>query len=371
MRREALLMTVLALLLWGPGQTPSVGWAVQPAAVLLGSAETGQSSPSSNEAPQELHRVQGGHGFPFGEPGMRMVPSIQALAAVGERTIYAGSFGLGVFRSDDRGLSWKAVNKGLGDSFILSLATTTDGALYAGTVRGGVFRTMDGGQTWHVLNDGFKGLEVKSLLVTPEVVYAGTANGVFRLVKGETRWTVVTKGLDQTLVPSLAIAADGTLFAGTSGKGIMRFKDVGTEWKRTQQGLKDHEGLIENFIRVLTVGKDQAVYAGTFDGGVFRSNDGGDSWQPISRALPNDSIRGILAIEKGLFVATGRGVFKTVTQGRQWIPINQGLTQLSVQAMISDHQGALYVGTSAGVFRSDDEGATWVDINKGLEIQAP
>ena len=126
-----------------------------------------------------------------------------------------------------------------------------------------------------------------------------------------------------------------------------------------QHGLKDHEGMIENFIRILATDKEQEIYAGTFDGGVFRSGDGGSTWKPISRALPNDSIRGIVVIDDGLIVATGNGVFKTIDKGRQWMPFNKGLTNLSIQVMAGGGAGPLYVGTSSGVFRSDDGGESW------------
>jgi len=114
------------------------------------------------------------------------------------------------------------------------------------------------------------------------------------------------------------------------------------------------------------VDQDQSIFAGTFDGGVFRSADGGTTWRPISRALPNDSIRGIVLADQALIVATGHGIFKTVDKGRQWIPVNQGLTNLSIQVMIESGDGGLYAGTSSGVFRSDDR-LTWVAINQGLE----
>ncbi|MGH7255786.1 MAG: hypothetical protein ACREI3_08420, partial [Nitrospirales bacterium] len=196
----------------------------------------------------------------------------------------------------------------------------------------------------------------------------GTANGVYQLEAKGTRWVPVTEGLGQTLVPSLAMTKDGTLFAGTSGKGIMRYRIKDAAWKRMERGLRDHEGLIENFVRVLAVDKEQAVYAGTFDGGVFRSTDLGESWRPISRALPNDSIRGIVPSEKALYVATGRGVFKTATKGKtwKWVALNEGLTQLSVQTFIQDEAGRLYVGTTSGVFRSDDEGVNWSETSTGL-----
>jgi photosystem II stability/assembly factor-like uncharacterized protein len=292
--------------------------------------------------------------------------SVQALTTVGHDTLYAGSFGHGIFRSQDRGATWARAGAGVTDPFILSLATGPDGTLYAGTFRGGVFRSRDEGKTWQPINGGLKRFEVKALLVAGEEIYAGTGDGVYRLNAAGDRWSVVTTGLDDILVHSLARAADGTLFAGTSGKGILRFKQEAPGWVRMRHGLKDHEGMVENFIRVLVIDQEQGLFAGTFDGGVFRSADGGATWRPISRALPNDSIRGIVLSEHGLVVATGNGIFKTVDKGRQWTPVNQGLTNLSIQVLIGSGTGGLYAGTSSGVFRSDD-GRTWVAVNQGLE----
>jgi photosystem II stability/assembly factor-like uncharacterized protein len=293
--------------------------------------------------------------------------SIQALTLVGSDVLYAGSFGFGLFRSGDRGATWNKSGEGVNDPFILSLATARDGTIYAGTFREGVFRSTDEGKTWHPVNAGLKRKEVKALLAVADHVYAGTGDGVYRLHAGEDRWTVVTTGLDEILVHALAQSADGTLYAGTSGKGVLRFKANSNGWVRLPHGLKDHEGMIENFIRVLTIDPEGGIYAGTFDGGVFRSQDGGGTWRPISRALPNDSIRGIVFNSRGLFVATGHGIFKSIDKGRQWVPLNKGLTSMAVQVLVESPTGSLYAGTNAGAFRSDDDGQSWSAINQGLE----
>ncbi|MEO6202324.1 MAG: hypothetical protein ABIU05_11040, partial [Nitrospirales bacterium] len=40
-------------------------------------------------------------------------PSIQTLVVTPDGVVYAGSFGMGLFRSQDKGKSWEAVNRGL------------------------------------------------------------------------------------------------------------------------------------------------------------------------------------------------------------------------------------------------------------------
>ena len=300
-------------------------------------------------------------------PSIPMGLSIQALTAVGSDTVFAGSFGMGVFRSEDRGESWAPASQGLTDPFILSLEASRDGSLYAGTVRGGVFRSRDGGKTWEGINRGLKRLQIKALLASKGTVYAGTGDGVYRRDVGTDRWASVTTGLEDVLVHCLALADDGTLYAGTSGKGVMQYRRNSSAWTSITQGLKDHEGLRENFIRVLALDAAQSIYVGTFDGGVFRSVDRGETWRPFSRALPNDSIRGIVVKKESVVVGTGRGVFKTLHHGREWMPINEGLTELSVQALIGSPHGSLYAGTNAGAFRIDGNARSWESINRGME----
>lgn len=304
------------------------------------------------------------------DPTLKPALSIGAISAGKGDLVVAGSFGMGIFRSENRGGKWDAANEGLTDKFILCLTTGPDGTVYAGTLRGGVFRSKDQGRTWQVLNNGLTRMQVKALMLAGNELYAGTGGGVYRMTVGEDRWREVTTGLEEILVHTLAMGPDKVLFAGTSGKGVMRYnpKDPhGQGWSRMTDGLVDHEGMRENFIRVLTLRNKEALYAGTFDGGVFRSGDGGRSWRPISRALPNDSIRGIVADEHGLFVATGRGIFKSMDEGKQWMPINQGLTELAIQVLTMSPDGVLYAGTSSGIFRSENRGDLWTGINEGLE----
>lgn len=310
------------------------------------------------------------HGKSSGGLVEAFAPSIQTLALTDDGILYAGSFGMGVFKSEDSGRSWRMVNSGLTDPFLLCLEVDEKGWVYAGTVRGGVFRTINAGQKWEPINKGLKRAEVRSLLATPIGIFAGTGRGIFKWKESEGGWEILSKDLDQLLVPSLVMLDSHTLLAATSGKGLFGYDFQGSEpvkWGRPSSELIDpKERLPHRYIRVVAVGPSQHIYLGTQDGGIFRSTDRGVSWHTLSRTLPNDSIRSIVSHDKGIFVATGRGVFKLGEHDQRWMPVNTGLTELAIQTLIVSAQGVFYAGTSSGAFRSDDSGVQWVNVSEGL-----
>ncbi|MEC4673572.1 MAG: hypothetical protein VST68_05245 [Nitrospirota bacterium] len=316
--------------------------------------------------------AQQGHPNPFTRPD-GFAPSIQALVTTDKGLLYAGSFGMGMFLSGDQGATWESVNSGLDDKFILCLASDPRGIVYTGTVRGGIFRTKEDGKTWESINKGLKRVEVKSLLADTRGIYAGTGRGVYKWDESGKQWIVAANGLDQTLVSSLVMLDNQRLFAGTAGKGLLSLdttKPGRAVWERIDDRFVDpKEHLIHNHIRIVAVGPNQHIYAGTQNGGLYRSQDLGKSWDSIGRSLPNDSIRSIVPTNLGLFVGTGRGVFKSTLRDRKWAGFNSGLTELAIQVLTVSDQGDLYVGTSAGAFRSGDHGNHWENISGGLGIQ--
>ena len=312
------------------------------------------------------------HSNPFGHEGA-FAPSIQALATTKEGTVYAGSFGLGVFVSHDHGDTWKTINVGLGDRFILSLAVDQKGIVYAGTVRGGIFRTKEDGMSWEAISQGLKRVEVKSLLAHSRGIYAGTGRGVYQWHETDQTWVVMADGLDQILVSSMVMMDNQRLFVGTAGKGVLWLdttKPGTATWQRVKSQFVDaKERLRHNHIRILAKNRDNTLFVGTQDGGIYHSVDRGKSWQAFGRSLPNDSIRGIVPTNAGVFVATGRGVYTTSLPKAKWTSVNTGLTQRAVQVMIMTPQGDLFAGTSAGAFRSQDRGQHWVNVSEGFGTQ--
>ncbi|MEI6205239.1 MAG: FG-GAP-like repeat-containing protein [Desulfuromonadales bacterium] len=150
------------------------------------------------------------------------------------QTLYAGTWGGGVFKSTNGGSSWSAINSGLTKSTINALAIdpSTPQTVYAGTWGGGVFKSTNGGSSWSAVNSGLTNSNVSSLALdpsTPQTVYAGTSGGgVFKSTNGGSSWSAVNSGLTNSYVRSLAIdpSTPQTVYAGTNGASV--FKTIDT-----------------------------------------------------------------------------------------------------------------------------------------------
>lgn len=172
--------------------------------------------------------TNGGHSWAAANAGIAPA-SIEDLAVdpANPATLYAGIggcsfscfFPAGVFKSIDGGASWTAVNAGISDLQIASLAVDPSNAdiLYAGTHLNGVFKSIDAGSSWGVANPAFlttsfaiEHLPVIIDPVHPEIVYVGTARGVFKSTDSGMNWSGANGGFPaKTGVFALAIAGMG------------------------------------------------------------------------------------------------------------------------------------------------------------------
>lgn len=187
-------------------------------------------------------------------------------------TIYAGTLGGGVFRSDDRGAGWTATNSGLTSTDVRSLAIDplTPSVLYAATSGGGVFRSTDRGGNWAQVSNGLASLYVLAMAIdplTPSTLYAATAGGVFRTLDRGATWTPASSGISSTDVRCLAVdpVVPTTLYAATS-RGVFLSSDQGMSWISMNSGL----GNLNACALVIDPTNPAAIYVGTRGAGVFR-----------------------------------------------------------------------------------------------------
>lgn len=204
-----------------------------------------------------------------------------ATASGAENVIYVAGPGIGVWRSEDEGRSWIALNDGLPGTAVTSFSVhaAQSGTIYAVVEAEGIYRSEDAGVGWTRMDAG-PGADIREFLHSgmegsmqtgwlfaateegvrrsmdcfcgwrptgelpggpvydvaydprqPERVYAATAGGLFASEDGGETWTR-TSG-DGPAVIVLAVDPSGTLYAATNEGALLRSADLGRSWART------------------------------------------------------------------------------------------------------------------------------------------
>ena len=83
---------------------------------------------------------------------------------------------------------WTSIGPEGGNVSALAIDPATPATLYAGTWGGGVFKSTNGGANWSAVNTGLTNTDVRALAIdpdTPATLYAGTwGGGVFSIQQG-------------------------------------------------------------------------------------------------------------------------------------------------------------------------------------------
>ncbi|MCX7874526.1 MAG: choice-of-anchor A family protein [Melioribacteraceae bacterium] len=183
-----------------------------------------------------------------------------------DKTLFAATE-KGVYQYD--GSNWTITN--LKETDVRAIASNGN-KLYAGTWGKGVYVSEDKGKTWTELNENLSNKAVQTIAVNKNGdLFAGTAGGgVFKIFNGENRWYQYNVGNNQ--ITSIAITNE-SIVASTYGGGVYTSNDNGSNWQRT--------ALTQNYIYSSTVDKNGKLYLSSWTSGVFTSEDKGSNWQPL------------------------------------------------------------------------------------------
>ena len=267
-------------------------------------------------------------------------------------TLFAGSFGGGVFLSSNDGDNWSSGRNNLNGN-VYSLAVF-GGYVFAGTDNY-VYKTTDNGSYWAQIDDGLASNWSVALYAYGSTLYAAGSGGVFVLDNtgsGFTRISDQWGELQHVVINNMIIVPNSGggnpyIFIGCAN-GIYRSGNNGQSWSTVTNGLTDLAINTFEYIPDFSGTGNLNLYAGTNGGGgVFRSTDYGSSWKQVNKGLgitPNMVVYAFARNGPDLFVSTGGGIFLSRDYGDNWFHVDDGF-DASARSLLVTNASKLVAGT--------------------------
>lgn len=300
-----------------------------------------------------------------------------------DATVFA-SFGGGLYRSSDGGISWTFVQHGGFDDIIVSPEFTSDQTIFIGSYRG-LYRSTDGGVSLNRIDSGFANTNISEVALSPSftfdrTVFASSRRGVYKSVDAGNSWTRIDNGFSSVYIESLAassnFASDQTLFAGSWSGMIYKSVDGGRSWAESATGIigSDFDTDVSDIAISPSFTFDQTLFAAMGPHGVFRSMDGGGTWALVVEINAGAiAVSPNYALDRTVFAgAAATRMIKSTDGGNTWsdssngIPEDEWLNAISISPNYASDQTLFAAGSRAGVLKSTDGGAFWSRIDNGF-----
>lgn len=297
----------------------------------------------------------------------------------GEVLMARSSFsGMGVFRSDDGGDSWRHLGLAATHHIARVLVHPDDpdtvwvaaiGHLFSSNPERGVYRSDDGGATWQrtlFVDESTGAIDLVADPTDPDVLYAAM-------------WERSRRAWGHT--------------ASGPGSGIYRSEDGGRTWRQMRGGFPDHDR-VGRVALAVAPSRPSTLYALVDDhtelppdedgrrpprGRVYRSDDAGDSWREVSEQnIPAGYDFCIIAVDPddpetvmvpgqvfwisedggATFRELGGRVVHLLDHDARVLHLDQH--ELWIDPADGDH---MIVGNDGGVYVTRDRGANWLHLN--------
>ena len=311
--------------------------------------------------------------------GLHADHHVAAFALNDVNTVYTSNDG-GIYRSDDKGATFKKMSHGLIITQYNDIGAWSkiSNVLGGGTQDNGTNMTT-GGLTYKKVfgwDGGYFVIDHND----PRTMYAEHQNtDIYKSTDGGANWTQKVGGLSGgnpwvgviTMDPSNS----SKLYTGTNK--VFRSTDaLATNWVASSQNI----GGEVTSIAVAKADGDR-VYAGSSGGNILRSDDGGvtNPWlDKTEPTFPNRAMTDVVvddADKNRVFVSfagasggVSNNVWRSTNGGDAWTDISGDLPNISINALALDpnDSNTYYVGTDAGVYRTSDGGTTWDAYDNGL-----
>ncbi|MCB9919283.1 MAG: hypothetical protein H6832_12850 [Planctomycetes bacterium] len=343
-------------------------------------------------------------------------------------TWFVGGADGGVFRTDDAGVTWRAIGDAIPTTATGALCVHPgdDNTIWVGTGEAnfahhsryglGIAKTVDGGVSWVVYGSNeFAGRCIARICVDPKnpaKLFAASTPaggflparsaarehplrngpvGVFRSLDGGEHWTQLAGGLPTGIAatdlvidpanPTTLYAAIGDIF-GNANNGIYKTTDGGASWSKLGGGLPSGTaGRVSLAIcasrpqRLVAIFVNPASSSGgsATTQGVYLTDDSGATWSAKTAAGSFQSTYGwylsVAAIHPtapDTCYTGGLSLRRSTNGGASFSTITP--PHVDLHALEFDAAGRLVCGNDGGVHVSSNLGSSWLARNDGLGL---
>ncbi|PSF38656.1 hypothetical protein C7H19_03885 [Aphanothece hegewaldii CCALA 016] len=296
-----------------------------------------------------------------------------------------------LFKSEDRGRSWKRIEEGLDNQYNLSslaISAQSPENLFLSSFGDGVYRSKNSGETWDKVTQGLENLNIKKVLVSPNssdfVLAIGKEQGLYQTKNEGKSWSSIIGNNQKITASAYFPHLENQILIGDSQGQLYLSKNLGENWQPLAHFK--NSGMISDIKISPNFTSDHTFFIGTKKEGIFKTIDEGKTFTSINQGLTNLNIAD-LAIspnykqDKTLIVSAWEdGLFQSNDGGTSWQKLNQGLKKVA-QAMtwLSPHfpvismspdfskDGTIFVAGFDGLFKSINGGKNWQDTNIALD----
>jgi ligand-binding sensor domain-containing protein/signal transduction histidine kinase len=193
---------------------------------------------------------------------------------------------------------------------------------------------------------------ISEIVKTPDgYLWLAIAEGVVRFdgVRFTAFDTENTPEIRSNNVQSLLVSRDGTLWIGTHGGGLSRYKD------RKFDILSTEHGLSSPFVRAIFEDKSGNIWVGTDGGGLNLLRDGKFTVFKTEDGLPSNRVTVINQdFEGNLLIGTVNGLARFQDGRISAFADNEGLDKTEVREIFPDSAGSIWISSINGVRRIRD-----------------
>lgn len=323
--------------------------------------------------------------------------SASAVSPSNSDVIYTLKSGFGIYKSENRGLSWSFLHQSEVDyTYSLAVNPTNPDIIFSGDTpkpfqdRARVQRSSDGGATWSTVLTVPNSSAITSVAIDPQdsnTVYAGSTgeseNGggqIYQSTDNGGTWTALNPHFTMLTVwgqPQLVGDPNdpSVVYAATWLAGTWKSTDAGQSWMKLENAPLSVTSLS------IDPSNTDVIYAASRTAPqLWKSMDGGSTWK-VTADFSSDRaflLNRVFVEGNTVYASTfGPGIhdgklYRSTDQGATWTDITNGLPRsvLDITVDPSDSRNIFVTTHIYGAYRSSDGGMTWSEMKNFPDIGA-